>query len=280
MKIWAHTLVKNEERYLWFAVESVIYYVDKLLLWDTGSTDKTRQIIELLKKKHPGKIETEYFSEVTPEEYTELRQKMLQETNSDWFIIVDGDEVWWDEGIKELVSVIRNGGKGYETIVNGSYNIVGDIFHYQEEYAGKYVIDGVRGHITIRAIKRYIPGLYTAKPHGQHGYYDKNDVLVQDRSKDKRFHLNKKTYLHFTHVLRSSSAESDSLVPKRSPKLKYELGISFPRDFYYPEVFFLERPDIIPSPWIKFDRAFMKRSLIETPLRKIKRRIIKGKVGY
>ena len=44
--IWVHTLVKNEEKYLWYAVMSVADFVDKVLLWDTGSSDKTVEIIK------------------------------------------------------------------------------------------------------------------------------------------------------------------------------------------------------------------------------------------
>ena len=50
MKVWAHTLVKNEERYIWYAVMSVIDWVDKILIWDTGSTDKTVEIIKEIEK--------------------------------------------------------------------------------------------------------------------------------------------------------------------------------------------------------------------------------------
>ena len=280
MKIWVHTLVKNEERYLWFAVESVINYVDKLLLWDTGSTDKTVQIINILKRKHPDKVETRLLDEVTPEGYTKLRQEMLNITKSDWFIIVDGDEVWWDGGIEKITDLIRESKNSYDSIVNGSYNVIGDIFHYQDESGGMYEIDGVRGHITIRAINRNISGLYTAKPHGQHGYFDKSGVLVQERLSDKRYHLNEKTYIHFTYVTRSSSLLEDKKVPKRKGKLRYELGNSFPKDFYFPEVFFREKPDIVPSPWINRNKTYFIRSIIETPLRKIKRKVYKSGVGY
>ena len=48
-KIWAHTLVKNEERFIWFSVMSVIVNVDKVLIWDTGSTDDTVKIIQKIK---------------------------------------------------------------------------------------------------------------------------------------------------------------------------------------------------------------------------------------
>jgi len=280
MQIWAHTLVKNEGRYLWFAVESVINYVERLLLWDTGSTDSTRDIIKILKKKHAGKIETASFGDVTPEQYTMLRQEMLHKTKSDWFIIVDGDEVWWDEGIENTSNLIRNEGNEYETIVSNYYNVVGDIFHFQEDAAGMYKIDESRGHINIRAINKSIPGLYTAKPHGQHGYFDDKNNLIQNRTSSRRYHLNQKAYLHFTHVARSTSSDKDLLVPKRKMKLKYDLGISFPRDFFYPQVFFRGYPEIVPSPWNNRDKVFFTKSIIQTPLRKIKRRIIRNKVGY
>ena len=280
MKIWVHTLVKNEERYLWFAVESVINYVDRLLLWDTGSTDKTKEIIKILKKKHGDKIETRFLSEVTPGEFTKVRQKMLDATKSDWFIIVDGDEVWWDGGIKKVTDMIRENGDRYESVVNSFYNVVGDIFHYQDESAGMYKVDGVRGHITIRAMNLRIPGLKIKKPHGQQGFFDGNGVLIQNRPSKKRSRIKKKTYMHFTNVIRSASVIEDLKVPKRSVKLKYELGNPFPGDFYYPEVFFRDKPDIVPSPWVNPGREYYIRSLFETPLRKIKRRITKGRVGY
>lgn len=281
MKIWGHTLVKNEEKYLWFSVESVINYLDKLLLWDTGSSDKTRKIIKLLKDKHKEKIETRFLGEVTPEEFTKTRQKMLEATKSDWFMIVDGDEVWWDEGIKNLTDFIKENKDIYESVVSGYYNVVGDIYHYQEEKAGMYRIDDACGHVNIRAMKRGIQGLHFSKPHGQQGLYDKNEVLIQDRKERKRHHTKGKTYMHFTNVIRSSSHTKDSKVPKRRMKLKYELGKVFPSDFYYPEAFFLPKPNIIPSPWVNRDLEYLRKSLLLSIPRNVKRRVkYLQKTGY
>jgi hypothetical protein len=279
MRIWAQTLVKNEEKYVWYAVTSVVDHVDKVMLWDTGSTDKTPEIIGELIKKYPGKIEFKEVGEVDPLRFTEIRQQMLNEMEDDWLLIVDGDEIWWEDSIKELTLFIRESGIEYESIISPNYNIVGDIYHYQEESAGRYQIDGRVGHVNIRATSLKIPGLHFDKPHGSLGLFDGNGKLIQERDKKKRAFINA-PYMHFTNMIRSSNREYDLLVPKRKIKLKYEIGNSFPKDFYYPEAFFKPRPDSIESPWKIMTPSFETRAFIETPLRKIKRRIWQGKAGY
>src|SRR3989344_7953645 len=280
MKIWAHTLVKNEERYLWYAVMSVIDYVDKILLWDTGSSDKTVEIIREIQKIKGDKIDFKEVGSVDPEQFTKVRQQMLEVTESDWFMIVDGDEVWWEESIKKVVNTIQTEDKSLETIVSPYYNVIGDIFHYQEERAGRYKIDNKEGHFNIRAIKRGIEGLHFDKPHGQQGLYDQDEILIQERSKEYRIFIDA-PYMHFTNMIRSSSRKDDLNVPKRSQKFKHEIGLNFPKNFYYPEVFNLSKPSFVSYPWDKMNSKYIVRSKIETILKKIKRNILPNiKVGY
>lgn len=277
--IWVHTLVKNEEHYLWYTVMSVIEHVDKILLWDTGSTDKTVEIIKELQKIKGEKIDFKEVGSVDPEQFTRVRQEMLDQTKSDWFLILDGDEVWWEKSIKEVVKTIQEE-DNLEMIVSPYYNIVGDIYHYQEESAGRYQIDERHGHINIRAVNRNIKGLHFEKPHGQQGLYDGDGVLIQDRSKKYRKFVDT-PYMHFTNMIRSSSYQDDLNVPKRLSKYKYEIGILFPNNFKYPEVFYLSRPLCVSSPWIKMNSKYIVRAKIETILKKIKRKILPNtKVGY
>lgn len=278
--IWVHTLVKNEERYVWYAVMSVIDHVDKVLLWDTGSTDKTVEVINEIKKIKGEKIDFKEIGSVDPEQFTKVRQQMLEQTKSNWFLIVDGDEVWWNNSIKKIVDTIQKEGDNLEMIVSPYYNIIGDIYHYQEEEAGRYQIDGRHGHINIRAINRNIEGLHFEKPHGQQGLYDQNGILIQERNKKQRKFIDA-PYMHFTNMIRSYSRQSDLKVPKRKIKYKHEIGLSFSNDFNYPEIFYQERPTIVPSPWDKMSKSYYVRGLGETFLRKVKRRLIPFKnSGY
>ena len=279
MKIAAHSLVKNEGRFVWYSVMSVASYVDKIYLWDTGSTDSTTSILKELKQTLGSRVDLQFLGEVDIHGFRNIRQQMLNETSEDWFIMLDADEIWWDKSIKKVTAFINENGNTYESVVVPTINLLGDMYHYQEEKAGLYRLAGRVGHYSLRAINRAIPGLKSDKPHGSWGWADASGKMIQDRDPRKIKFLNA-PYLHATFLKRSDAPEGDTKVPKRKHKLKYELGHKLPLDFYYPESFFRPRFDAVQSVWEPMNRLFYARALIETPLRKSKRRFFPGKVGY
>lgn len=262
MTIWGNTIVKNEDRYIWFAIKSVIDYLDKILIWDTGSDDDTVSIIKLLQKQYPKKIEFKEIGSVDAASMTQLRQKMLDGTKSDWFIIIDGDEIWWEKSMREILEVINTKGDGLNAIVTPVINLIGDIYHFQEEEAGKYKILGKTGHFNIRAINRKILGLHVKNTYPLEGYYDGNENLIQETS---NLVFQNNPLLHFTHLNRSTKG--------KSKKIKYEVGMPFAADFKYPEVLYLPRPDKVANPWTKMSLKFKLRAALQTPLKKVKRRL-------
>lgn len=277
MEIWAHTMVKNEARWLWYSVNSIIEHVDKLLLWDTGSTDGTLEVERELVKKYSNKIIFKQRNQNTPKDFANVRQEMLNDTKSDWFVMLDGDEIWWEDSIRNLLSEIKNANNTVESFVVPTINVVGDMFHYQDESAGVYQFGNLKGHYNLRAVKTGIPGLHSQGVHGVWGWADNENKMIQDRNTFKFVDL---PYLHTTFLPRASNIAEDINVVKRRKKLKYEIGNSFPLDFYYPEVLFKDRPDFILSPWNTMSYKFKSRAFVETPLRKIKRRLLPTKVGY
>lgn len=276
MTIAAHCLVKNEERFLWYAVMSIVDYVDEVFLWDTGSTDNTKKIISEIKNVKGGKIKTRFIEGITPESFPEVRQQMLDETKTDWFFVVDGDEIWWEDGISQVVSVIQDEGSKLESIVTPTINLIGDMYHKQEEGAGQYRLAGRKGHLSMRAINRSISGLSSSNPHGTWGWVDGEGKMIQNRSADKVKFVDF-PYLHTSFLRRSGKDEG---VMKRKKKLKYEIGDRLPKDFYYPEVFFRPRSLVVPNVWESMSGGFKRRAMLQTPLRKLKRRIMPAGVGY
>lgn len=240
MKIWANCIVRNEENFIWFAIMSIVDYVDKVLVWDTGSTDRTVEIIKEAIKEKGEKIEFKEVGSVDKHEFTRTRQAMLEESNCDWILILDGDEIWWKNSIEQVVSMINKRGKNIDAIVVPFYNATGDIYHYQHQDAGKYEIKGTKGHLTIRAINRNIPGLRLTNPYGKEGYIDMEGKPIQQRDPDKLV-LMDVPFLHLTHLKRSSKDNHG--------KFKYDLGIKFDQGFLFPEALYLKMPKSVSSPW-------------------------------
>lgn len=150
--ITAHCIVRNDENFVPYALKSVIDYVDKIFVFDTGSTDSTPAVLEKLAKEYPNKIifEQKGFRDKTT--HTALRQEMLERTTTDWFMIVDGDEIWTKRGMEEAVDLIQTR-EDVTWVVTPYYLCVGDVYHsyYKEKYDPFY--DRV-GFFTPRFIKK------------------------------------------------------------------------------------------------------------------------------
>lgn len=263
MKVWANTIVHNEENFVWFAIMSVVDWVDKVLVWDTGSTDKTIEIIKEVIKEKGDKVKFKEVGSADKYEFTKMRQKMLEQSKCDWILILDGDEIWWEDSIKQVVREINAKGAKIGGVVVPMVVPVGDIYHLQEESAGRYQLLGRKGHLSLRAINRKIPGLHVGLPYGKESFFDENDRLIQER---EGIIFLDSPYLHITHLKRSGSK-------RKIDKFKFELGNQANKDFKYPEVLYKDYPQIVPSPWFKISGIELLKAKILTPLRRFKRRL-------
>ena len=269
-KIVTHTIIRNEQRFVWYALMSMLDYVDEMLVWDTGSTDRTPEIVESIDSP---KIKFRRLGKVTADEFTTVSQQMLEKTVGDWVINLDGDEIWPWSAVRQMTDLIRRQGNSLDFLVHKYFNLIGDIFHYQPESAGKYRIGPFSGHVTIRAVNRSrISGLHYDRPHMQRGLFDGNGVLIQERTPFLG-QLLPGRYLHATHLRRSENAARDLSVIKRAVKYKFELGIPFSDDFIFPEVFFLPRPSLVASPWQRRSVIYLMNASWQTPLKLFKRRL-------
>ena len=251
-KIIAHTLVKNEARWIWFALRSVIDHVDEIMVWDTGSDDSTPEIVKSIDSP---KIKFKQIGMVDAEGHTAARQKMLDQSDCDWILILDGDEIWYKDSLAACSELITHN-TSLSAVISPFINLVGDIYHYQDPKRSRYQIGKYRGTFNLRFINRKIPGLHVVNPHGRQEYRDEYEISLQNLPQDQ-LQLVNFPYLHTTHLPRSLSKKADVQTLKRSFKFKYELGQRFPEDFIYPEVFYLPRPELVSSPWIFRSRQYL-----------------------
>ncbi len=207
--VTAHIILRNEDQFLKFAIESVLPYVSDYIIYDTGSTDKTREILTPYKFEEKGLV--------NKIDYVALRNEMIVKTKTDWFLLLDGDEVWNQKILTDYLEFTLKQPKNILATYLRTRNCVGDVYHYRN--SGNYEIAGMRGSLNIRAYRKSV------KWEGEYPLEkcidstDKNSLAFFDGY-----------YWHMTHLKRSSSESPVMGFRKRV----YDLGI---KSENLPEVF-------------------------------------------
>lgn len=257
-----HMVVKNEDQWVWFALQSVLPYADRILVTDTGSTDHT---VNLIKSISSPNIELEQVSITSPQELTDIRQRQINLTKTDWIWVVDGDEVYPKKTAEEVVHATN---LNYEGIVVRRYDLMGDVYHRQIETVGQYNLFGQKGHLVSRLFnKKKIKGLYVAGNYPLESYYGGNDVPTRNRDSSNWYITNNYLY-HAMYLKRSSSGSNLAFVINRS-KYKVEKGIKI--DDVLPEVFDYPHPTLIPDPRAVRSQVYELAASIITPIKNLKR---------
>lgn len=192
----SQTLVKNEARWIKSALLSVIDQVETMLVWDTGSTDRTAAVIQSIKSP---KIQFKQCGLADRQQLVKLRQQQIKATKTDWFLLLDGDEVWPKKNLIQLIKVMKQAKPETIALVNRTRNCVGDLYHYLPESAGHYQIGPWYGHLNIRVIKN-LPGLKVVGEYPHEAYVYRGKPL---QNQPENLEFVNTWYLHLTHLKRS-----------------------------------------------------------------------------
>lgn len=236
VSITAHSLVLNEENFIWYALQSVLPHVDKILVWDTGSTDKT---VEIIRSINSPKIEFAERGQVDEAGHTALRNEMIAKTTTDWFMILDGDEVWPEGQLKGVLQELPLLPSQKNCVLSKFVLCVGDIYHYSTW--GQYKTPwGLKGHYTARFFRK-TKGIQWC------GVYDRDSLLYNDGSEVVTCENTLTSENHFFHcgVLPRSLRDSEVIVGHRRPVTTYALGVlghgcKLPYSTSVPEVFLVD----------------------------------------
>lgn len=93
-------IVKNEEKYLKGCLDSVMGIIDEIILVDTGSTDRTKEIA--------ARYEAKIFDYEWKNDFAAARNFALSKTTGDWILYLDADERLTKESIAEIKMIIAN----------------------------------------------------------------------------------------------------------------------------------------------------------------------------
>ncbi len=260
LKVTTHTIAANEDKFIYFALSSVIDFVSEALVYNDNSTDKTGEMISLInspKLKEVQKIESK--------DVADIRNKLIEETKTDWFILLDGDEIWNKNTFLEFLNFLECQPKNILAVSMRTKNFVGDVYHIMPEDAGMYELQGRKGHLTTRAFRKKT-GFYWRGNYPLEYYADSKGVQVTKNPDNCAFFEG--SYWHASHLERSSN--KDKVPGFRSKKI--EKGISVgEKDL--PEVFFHTFPESVESPLVHRSLGFETKALFLTPLKKLKRKL-------
>ena len=91
-------IVRDEESSIGACLQSVVDFVDEIVIVDTGSVDNTVSIAEEFGAK--------VFKISWPGDFAPARNEALKLVNGDWVLVLDADEKFRDEAIYEIQNII------------------------------------------------------------------------------------------------------------------------------------------------------------------------------
>lgn len=262
LPISVHTLVKNEERWVWFALKSWEKYGQRFLVVDDSSTDRTGEVVASLKNKR-----LDYYRLDSTKNFfglTGIRNWMIEQTGTEWFVLVDGDEVWNYKTIERFLRHIEKVPSAVVGVFLQTRNCVGDVWHYLSSDSGRYELAGRVGHLNIRAYRRkngyHWYGEYPLEYYGR-----RNKAINQSPEQLSYFDG---FYWHLTHLTRTS----DRGVVAGFRRRVWERGRGVLRS-ELPEVFWESRPAVVPDPLVRASLPTVVKGYLQTPIKWLKRRI-------
>lgn len=194
-------MVMNDEYWLPYVLKSVSGWFNNYVIYDVGSQDKTPEIIDWFidnERRRANIFYRKLPSNLLPEVQGPYRNSMIAEARTDWYFILDGDEVYKQEDLQRLRDRFP------------------DLQHEYEESGGD-VIYGVIRRLEINNDLRTCFGLKRSHHRLYHrtavftGPHPGESPLIK-QNKDTEYWLDDITCYHFHGAARSSV---DYKVPKR-----------------------------------------------------------------
>lgn len=159
--ITVHCLVRNEERFIRPAIASVLPLAKHVLVYDTGSTDATLEVLSSIQSEKLQIVRKTFSS---PSELTCFRNEMIELTHTEWFMLVDGDELYPAHAVRRISEEIRTVPPTVHKIAirrvhfMGSFNFVSRVDSTGRIYRAAKVRwrPGILPHYRLRADTEYL----------------------------------------------------------------------------------------------------------------------------
>lgn len=93
IKITACVIVKNEEENIYSWLENVRAFADEIIINDTGSDDKTKELITKFSEENPD-LSMVLLESQWQDDFSWAKNQCLAEASGDWIVFTDADELF------------------------------------------------------------------------------------------------------------------------------------------------------------------------------------------
>ena len=150
-KISLCMITRNEEVCLEKCLNSVKEISDEIIIVDTGSTDKTKEIC----KKFNFKEKIKFFDYEWADDFSAARNESLKHASKDWILVMDADEVIDKDDLNKIKEIIKdNENDGFLFLQKNYTNDVSVAGFVNEEHKNKDTkYAGWYGSLIVRLFK-------------------------------------------------------------------------------------------------------------------------------
>ena len=92
-RIAVNIMMKNAKATILKALASIESLVDEIVVFDTGSSDGTQDVVQDYLAQRPSHIQCIYLEVPWVDDFSTIRNQMLDATTADWVLALDSDEV-------------------------------------------------------------------------------------------------------------------------------------------------------------------------------------------
>jgi len=202
-------ITKNEEKWLEQCINSVRDIVDGIIIVDTGSTDKTK---EIAKKFCDMRVSSRTRSQLTAkifdfkwiDDFSAARNESIRHATKDWILMLDADEVIEQDDLTKIQDAIENAGN----------DIVGFALE-QRSYINNFFEGAVKNDSDFELVKKYtfyISNFLVRLFKNNAGLYFKHKVheLIEESIEEKGLRCKKlDVVLHHFGSLKDENLISD-----------------------------------------------------------------------
>jgi len=134
-------ITKNEEKYLEQCLSSVKDIADEMVIVDTGSTDKTKEICKKFQSKSNNVLKFFDFNWV--DDFSAARNESIKHATKDWILVMDADEIIEEGDLDKIRNVIRNPDENVGFALE------------QRSYINKYFEGTIKNNSDFELVKDY-----------------------------------------------------------------------------------------------------------------------------